>query len=44
MFVKIISFLNQTEGSLKHKIIRSGFWVVIANTFVRILEFIRSIF
>jgi len=44
MSIKIISFLNQTEGSLKHKIIRSGFWVVISNTFVRILEFIRSIF
>jgi len=38
-----ITFLKQNEGNLKRKIIRSGFWVVISNTCIRILEFLRSI-
>ena len=38
-----IKFLNQNDGNLKNKLIRSGIWVTIANTFVRILEFARSI-
>jgi len=42
-FSHIVKFLNQNQGTLKHKIIRSGFWVVISNTCIRILEFLRSI-
>jgi len=38
-----IKFLNQNEGNFKNRLIRSGIWVAIANTFVRVLEFVRSI-
>ena len=40
---KIISFLTEEGGDFKHKIIRSSFWMVLANTIIRILEFVRSI-
>ena len=40
---KIILFLTQEGGEFKHKIIRSGFWMVLTNTTIRILEFARSI-
>ncbi len=44
--MKINSFLSslqENSSELRYKILTSGFWLTVSNTFVKILQFIRSI-
>ena len=40
---KIVNYLGTTEGSLRHKIIRSSFWVSLSSLCVNISSVIRTI-
>ena len=40
---KFYQFMNSSEGSFKQKVLRSGLWLVLGSTIVRILELFRSI-
>ena len=42
-FSKLIKFMNQKDGSLKGKAIRSGAWLGVAGAVIGVLNFVRSI-
>ncbi len=42
-FLKIMQFMDRTDGSLRSKALRSGAWLGIAGALIGVLNFIRSI-
>ena len=40
---KLYHYINSTEGSVKDKVLRSGLWLGMGSSIIRILELFRSI-
>jgi PST family polysaccharide transporter len=40
---KTIQFLNRNDGSLKHKVLRAGFWVFLSSYLLNVFSFLKNI-